>query len=82
VIFLFASDICGESTKRPRHARAWGDLAKLYRAVRDERVKALSGFRDAVASASFPAAGEIATIPGDELAEFRARLAAERKDEQ
>ena len=49
VIFLFASDICGESSKRPRHARAWGDLATLYRAVRDERVKALSGFRAAVA---------------------------------
>ena len=50
VMFLFASDICGESSKRPRHARAWGDLASLYKAVRDERVKALSGFRAAVAS--------------------------------
>ena len=27
VIFLFASDICGEKAKQPRHARAWGDLA-------------------------------------------------------
>ena len=74
VIFLFASDICGESSKRPRHARAWGDLASLYEAVRNERVKALSGFRAAVASAGFPAAGEIAVIPTQELEDFRARL--------
>ena len=74
VIFLFASDICGESSKRPRHARAWGDLASLYEAMRNERVKALSGFRAAVASSGFPAAGEIAVIPTQELEDFRARL--------
>ena len=82
VIFLFASDICGESSKRPRHARAWGDLASLYKATREERVKALSGFRAAVTSASFPAAEEIAEIPAHELAEFRVRLGMEHKDER
>lgn len=30
VIFLFTSDICGEATRLPRHARAWGDLASLH----------------------------------------------------
>ncbi len=82
VIFLFASDICGESSKRPRHARAWGDLASLYRAVWEERVRALSGFRAAVKSTGFPAADEIAEIPGHELEEFRARLGMEHKDER
>ena len=82
VIFLFASDICGESSKRPRHARAWGDLAKLYRAMRDERVNALAGFRAAVASGDFPAAGEIAAIPSRELDEFCARLGAVYKDDK
>lgn len=81
VIFLFASDICGESSKPPRHARAFGDLARLHKAVREERVKALSAFRAAVASADFPAAGEIAAIPDHELEDFRARLAAENDDE-
>ena len=77
VIFLFTSDICGKSTKPPRHARAWGDLASLHRAVREERIKALLGFRAAVASAGYPAAGEIASIPDHELKEFRAWLGVE-----
>jgi 3-methyl-2-oxobutanoate hydroxymethyltransferase len=79
VIFLFASDICGESSKLPRHARAWGDLAKLHKAVRDERVRALSGFRAAVASAGFPASEQIAEIPSRELEDFGARLGAIEK---
>ena len=38
VVFLFTSDICGESSRRPRHARSWGNLAARHQAVRDERV--------------------------------------------
>jgi len=79
VISLFASDICGESSKLPRHARAWGDLARLHKAVRDERVSALSGFRAAVASASFPASEQIAGIPSRELEDFGARLGGAEK---
>jgi 3-methyl-2-oxobutanoate hydroxymethyltransferase len=82
VIFLFASDICGESSKRPRHARAWGDLASLYKAVREERVKALSGFRAAVGTATFPAVQEIAGIPAHEMEEFRAHLVTEHEHER
>ena len=74
VIFLFTSDICGESARLPRHARAWGDLASLHKAVRDERVRALSAFRSEVASGEFPAAREVAGIAEAELAEFRVRL--------
>jgi 3-methyl-2-oxobutanoate hydroxymethyltransferase len=77
VMFLFASDICGESAKRPRHARAWGDLASLLKAVREERVKALAGFRAAVASDGYPSAGEITEIPARELEAFRAGLGTE-----
>jgi 3-methyl-2-oxobutanoate hydroxymethyltransferase len=79
VIFLFASDICGESSKQPRHAQAWGDLARLYKAVREERVRALSGFRAAVASAEFPTSKQIVEIPERELADFRLQLQSVRK---
>jgi 3-methyl-2-oxobutanoate hydroxymethyltransferase len=33
VVFLFTSDICGESNRTPRHARSWGDLAARHQAV-------------------------------------------------
>jgi 3-methyl-2-oxobutanoate hydroxymethyltransferase len=74
VIFLFTSDICGEGGRLPRHGRAWGDLASLHRAIRDERVKALRGFRSAVRSGDFPCGAEIAGIADDELEAFRRQL--------
>jgi 3-methyl-2-oxobutanoate hydroxymethyltransferase len=77
VMFLFTSDICGESSRPPRHARSWGDLAARHEAVRDERVRALKGFRTEVAAKSFPASAECADAPPAEVEAFRARLAAE-----
>lgn len=83
VIFLFTSDICGESQRLPRHARAWGDLKRLHDQIRQERISALGQFRQAVASGGFPAQHETASIPEDELAKLRSLLniaAATRKD--
>jgi 3-methyl-2-oxobutanoate hydroxymethyltransferase len=74
VMFLFTADICGENARLPRHARAWGDLATLQKAVGDERVKALTGFRDAVRSGDFPRADQLAKISAAELDDFRARI--------
>jgi 3-methyl-2-oxobutanoate hydroxymethyltransferase len=74
VMFLFTSDICGESTRLPRHARAWGNLAELHRAIRDERVKALAGFRADVASGAFPSEQHVAAISPPELEAFRQKL--------
>lgn len=74
VIFLFTTDICGESTRLPRHARSWGNLAELHRAVRDERVKALSAFRADVASGAFPTTQQVAAISSPELEVFRRTL--------
>ncbi|MBL8580857.1 MAG: 3-methyl-2-oxobutanoate hydroxymethyltransferase, partial [Rhizobiaceae bacterium] len=74
VIFLFTSDICGEASRLPRHARAWGDLASLHTQVRDERVRALSGFRADVASGGFPAAAETVSMTEAELEALREKL--------
>jgi 3-methyl-2-oxobutanoate hydroxymethyltransferase len=70
VVFLFTADISGEAAKVPRHARAWGNLASLHQAVRDERVRALQGFRSAVVDGSYPAEAEKAKITDDELEAF------------
>ncbi|TPI58276.1 ketopantoate hydroxymethyltransferase [Mesorhizobium sp. B3-1-3] len=72
VIFLFTSDICGESTRLPRHARAWGKLAALHQQVRDARIDALTAFRKEVDGGSYPGKAEIAAIAEEELEGFRA----------
>jgi 3-methyl-2-oxobutanoate hydroxymethyltransferase len=74
VIFLFTSDICGESERQPRHARAWGDLAAKQQAVRAERLRALKGFRTDVESGAFPALNQCALTTDHEIDAFRARL--------
>lgn len=77
VMFLFTSDICGESPRVPRHARVYGDLAALQRRIIDERVSALTAFRADVASRSFPDTTEVAAIDPDELSRFIADLEAD-----
>ena len=76
VVFLFTADICGESRRLPRHARAWGDLVPVKQAVRDARVAALRGFRQDVSSGAFPAADEIVDLAPAELAALRSALDA------
>jgi 3-methyl-2-oxobutanoate hydroxymethyltransferase len=74
VLFLFTSDICGEGSRLPRHARAYGDLASLHEQIKDERVRSLRAFRNDVASKGFPEPSEISTAGAHELAAFVAAL--------
>jgi 3-methyl-2-oxobutanoate hydroxymethyltransferase len=74
VIFLFTSDICGESPRVPRHARAYADLAALYAQVNEERVRALSAFRADVTASQYPGDAETASVEAEELARFIERL--------
>lgn len=76
VVFLFSNDICGESSRIPRHARAYGDVAGLQRQIAEERVRALSAFKADVESGGFPGEREVSRIPADELAAFVASLDA------
>lgn len=77
VQFLFQDDICGEGERRPRHARAYADLAALQRQMDAERVRALTEFRADVASGGFPADAEVSQVDAGELAGFLAGLEAE-----
>jgi 3-methyl-2-oxobutanoate hydroxymethyltransferase len=70
VQFLFTSDICGESPRLPRHARAWGNLARLHDQIRQERIEALTLFRQEVSNASFPIKSETSNISEAELESF------------
>lgn len=67
VIFLFMSDICGESTDPPKHAHAFGNLAPLHQQMYDQRVAALRAFHAEATAKKFPyAAQSIAMHPGEE----------------
>lgn len=74
ILFLFMSDICGESARLPRHARAYGDLNALHAKVREARVHALAAYRADVIAGNYPGNAEIATIDDAELAEFIGNL--------
>lgn len=77
VIFLFSTDVCGESDRIPRHARVYGDVAALQRQIADERVRALTAFRADVAGGNFPDGTEVAQVDEAELARFVERLVDE-----
>lgn len=70
VMFLFSSDICGESERKPRHARAYGDVAALQAQIKAERVRALTAFRADIASRDFPNESEVGQIDPGELKLF------------
>lgn len=80
VQFLFTSDICGESERLPRHARAYADLAALHRQIEATRVRALTAYRDDVARGAFPSDAESAHIEAAELAAFVASLGPQRSE--
>ncbi len=57
VIMSFVADICGEDSeeeKPPKHAHAFGNLARLHRQMYEERVAALKAFHDEVTAKNFP----------------------------
>lgn len=76
VQFLFTDDICGAGDRLPRHARAYGDLARLHKQIEAERIEALSAFRADVADSAFPATKE--TIALDEALADEIRQALDK----
>ncbi|MEM7501835.1 MAG: 3-methyl-2-oxobutanoate hydroxymethyltransferase [Pseudomonadota bacterium] len=74
VMFLFMSDICGESPRVPRHARSYADLNKLYAQIQETRISALSAYRTDVLENKYPGDAEVAGIDDNELAAFVDKL--------
>ena len=74
VIFLFGSDICGEEGRLPRHARAYGDVARLRQLIRDERASAFAAFRADVAQGGFPGTTNAAAMDPGQWEELLERL--------
>jgi len=71
IIYLFQNDICGEEEKRPRHARAFGNIYALKQKINSERVQALKSFKQAVLDEEFPKENEIVKIDDEEFIKFK-----------
>lgn len=80
VMYLFMEDICGENDTRPRHARAFGDLLSMRRAIKTERVASLKRFREASLDGSFPGSEESVAVPDDECEAFLQALGAQSSE--
>ena len=53
-VFVFVSDLCGESQNPPKHAHAFRNLAPLHQQIYDQRVAALKEFHNEVTAHNFP----------------------------
>ena len=74
IVFSFMEDICGDVETPPRHARAWADMLSLRRAMAAERLKGLTGFRDAVRAGTFPHETHQVPMTAGEHGKFREAL--------
>lgn len=75
VIFLFTADICGDTPKLPRHAKAFGDLPTYRAALDSERRRALSAYAEAVRDGHFPDPATTIPMPREERDKFAEALA-------
>jgi 3-methyl-2-oxobutanoate hydroxymethyltransferase len=73
VIMSFIADICGEDSeedKPPKHAHAFGNLARLHKQIYEERVEALAAFQSEVTNKNFPYAATNISMHPEEKDKF------------
>ena len=68
--YLFQEDICGLNPNLPRHGKAFGELAPLYEEIAMQRRAALSAFREACSSNTFPTREHSVAMPAEEKEAF------------
>jgi len=69
----FVADICGEDSeeeKPPKHAHAFGNLARLHQQMYEERVAALTEFQSEVTKNKFPYAETSISMHSNEKNKF------------
>lgn len=69
-IFVFVSDLCGESENPPKHAHAFGNLAPLHEQMYRERVAALKQFHEESRALKFPYAAQSTYMHAGEEEKF------------
>ena len=73
VIMSFVADVCGEASeeeKPPKHAHAFGNVARLHKQIHEERVAAMNAFHKEVQAKNFPYAETNISMHPDEKDKF------------
>lgn len=70
VIFMFLEDICGDAIRSPAHAQAFGDIATIRVQLKQERVRSLNAFHDAVHAGNYPNDTNIVSMAKSEVGKF------------
>ena len=63
-------DICGETAKSPRHAKAYGNLLELKNQIETERLKALKAFKKDSLSVKFPGKNQSINMDSKQFDDF------------
>ena len=81
VIFLFFEDICGETIniKMPRHAKSWGEGKSILNQLKEERKKAIKGFKNDVDANKYPNSNHTISMNDGELEQFIKQLNTKTK---
>ncbi len=74
VMYLFATDIFGDSEDSPRHAKIYGRLREMRQEMQAERVRAMTAFVEDAHQESFPEPERSVSMQADELEKFRSLL--------
>ena len=70
IIGQFTSDTCGDGDFIPRHARAYANLHAMRQKIEEEKVRALTAFRQDVHAGEFPNDKEIINSSDEERDSF------------
>ena len=70
VTYLFMEDICGETAKPLRHAKAYGNLLELKNQIETERLKALKAFKKDSISGKFPGKNQSTNMDSKQFDDF------------
>ena len=74
VMYLFMEDICGDSENPPRHAKAYGNILKLRKQIKLERIKALKAFKKDSMTGKFPGKKQSSNLSKKEFDTFLEQL--------
>ena len=74
VMYLFMEDICGDSENPPRHAKAYGNILKLRKQIKLERIKALKAFKKDSMTGKFPGKKQSSNLDNKEFDNFLEQL--------